>query len=233
MLSLIFKATTDVERKIGYKFKNRAVLEEALTHRSCRFEKSDVDKDNERLEFLGDAVLGILVAAHLFRKYGDSQEGILTSMRSQIASGKMLAGIAGEAGLGEYLRLGKGEEGSGGRRRSSLLANALEALLGAAYVDGGMKAAEKIFATVILPHLNDISPDIWADNPKGKLQEYSQRMWKAGPEYSVVTRDGPAHNSVFQVQVKLPDGTVMQARGKNKRLAESKAAIMILRKLGV
>lgn len=233
MLSLIFKATTDVEKKIGYRFKNRSLLEEALTHRSCRFEKSDVDKDNERLEFLGDAVLGILVAAHLFRAYGDSQEGLLTSMRSQIASGKMLAAIAGETGLGEYLRLGKGEEGSGGRRRSSLLANALEALLGAAYVDGGMKAAEKIFATVILPHLDDVSPDIWADNPKGKLQEYSQRQWKSGPEYSVVSRDGPAHNSIFKVKVSLPDGTIMVARGKNKRLAESKAAQMALRKLGV
>lgn len=197
MLSSLFKSTTAVEKTIGYRFKRRELLEEALTHRSYRFENKDVESDNERLEFLGDAVLGLLVAAHLFREYEDCQEGILTSMRSQIASGKMLAKIAREAGLGEYLRLGCGEDGSGGRRRSSLLANALEALIGAAYMDGGLKASTKLFATVILPKFEDIEPDIWADNPKGKLQEYAQRKWQIGPVYTVVSRDGPAHNVVF------------------------------------
>ncbi len=233
MLSSLFKGTTEVEKKIGYKFKRRELLEEALTHRSYRFENKEVESDNERLEFLGDAVLGVLVSAHFFREYAECQEGVLTSMRSQIASGKMLAKIAGEAGLGEYLRLGCGEDGSGGRGRSSLLANALEALIGAAYVDGGLKASEKVFATVILPQCDEIAPDIWADNPKGKLQEYSQRKWKEGPVYSVVSRDGPAHNVVFQVQVQLANDMAITARASNKRDAEIKAATMALRKLKI
>lgn len=233
MLSSLFKSTTAVEKRIGYRFKRRELLEEALTHRSYRFENEDVDSDNERLEFLGDSVLGVMVSAHLFREYANCREGLLTSMRSQIASGRTLADIASEAGLGEYLRLGRGEDGSGGRRRSSLLANALESLIGAAFVDGGLKAAEKIFATVLLPRFEDLKPDIWADNPKGKLQEYAQRMWKTGPEYSIVSREGPAHNVVFQVQLSLANGTTLTARAGNKRDAEAKAAAMALRKLGV
>jgi len=233
MLSSLFKATTEIEKKIGYRFKNRELLEEALTHRSFRFENEGVDSDNERLEFLGDAVLGVIVSAYLFKEYDKCREGMLTSMRSQIASGRMLATIAREAGIGEYLRLGKGEDGSGGRRRSSLLANSLEALIGAAYVDGGLKAAERIFSTVILPHVGELTPDIWADNPKGKLQEYAQRKWKSGPVYSVISREGPAHNVVFHVQVKLANGIAITARGGNKRDAEIKAAKMALRKLHV
>ncbi len=233
MLSSLFKTTTEIEKKIGYRFKNRGLLEEALTHRSFRFEREEVDSDNERLEFLGDAVLGVMVSAHLFQEYAKCREGMLTSMRSQIASGRMLAKIAREAGLGEYLRLGKGEDGSGGRRRSSLLANALEALIGAAYVDGGLKASEKIFCEVILPKFEDLTPDIWADNPKGKLQEYAQRKWKVGPVYTVVSKEGPAHNVVFHVKVQLANGVAITARGSNKREAEIKAAKMALRKLHV
>ncbi len=233
MLSSLFKSTTAVEKRIGYRFKKRELLEEALTHRSSRFENDDVEEDNERLEFLGDSVLGVMVSAHLFREYADSREGVLTSMRSQIASGRTLAKIARDAGLGEYLRLGKGEEDSGGRKRSSLLANALEALIGAAYMDGGLKAAEKLFATVILPRFDELKPDIWADNPKGKLQEYAQRKWRKGPEYSIVSREGPAHKVVFHVKLLLADGTTLTARGGNKRDAEVKAATMALRKLRI
>jgi len=233
MLSSLFKSTTEVEKKIGYRFKSRELLEEALTHRSFRFENPGVDADNERLEFLGDSVLGVILSAHLFRHYRECREGILTSMRSQIASGRMLAKIAREAGLGKYLRLGKGEDGSGGRRRSSLLANALEALIGAAYMDGGLKSAEKIFETVIMPKLGDLTPDIWADNPKGKLQEYAQRQWKSGPVYSVVSKEGPAHNAVFHVQVKLANGVTITARGGNKRDAEITAAKMALKKMHI
>lgn len=231
MLSALFKATTEVEKKIGYKFRNRSLLEEALTHRSYRFENSGVDADNERLEFLGDSVLGLILSAHLFLEFKNSREGVLTSMRSQVASGKMLAEIARETGLGEYLRLGRGEDGSGGRRRSSLLANALEALLGAAYIDGGLKASCKIFTAVILPRCSEMEPDIWADNPKGKLQEVSQRKWKAGPSYSVMDREGPAHNMTFRVQVRLANGRSYSAKGASKREAETKAAAVALRDL--
>ena len=226
------KEDRELEKKLGYRFRRYAWLLAALTHRSYRYEVSDVDVDNQRLEFLGDAVLGFLVAQYLFERYADRDEGFLTSLRSQAASGKALARIARDIELGRHVRMGKGEEASGGRKRRSTLADTLEALIGAAYQDGGLKAAQKILRTLFVPVLEDLSGDVFAHNQKGRLQEYAQRIWKAGPGYRLLRREGPAHASVFTVEVVLPDGRTALGQGTNKRQAEMRAAAAMLDQLG-
>lgn len=206
-------------------------MEAALTHRSFRFENTGTAVDNQRLEFLGDAVLGFLTAAFVYRKHESRDEGVLTTLRSQTTSGKALSRVARDIGLGEVVLLGAGEERSGGRKRPSVLADALESVIGAAYMDGGIKGAEKIFRKLFVPHLNELSGDIWAQNPKGKLQEYSQRHWKRSPVYRVVERVGPAHSTLFSVEVCLTDGRRGIGHGQSKQDAESSAASDLLRKV--
>lgn len=220
-----------LEKKIGYRFKDRTLLETALLHRSYRFENDDIFVDNQRLEFLGDAVLGFLTAAHLYDRYPDDDEGVLTSYRSQVSSGKALADIAAEMGIGEYLKMGKGEEASGGRERTSNLADAFESIMGAAFIDGGIKAAGKVFRKIIVPCIDGLSGDVWADNPKGKLQDYAQRELKASPKYRIVKRTGPPHATVFTVEAALADGKSAIGKGANKQEAESEAARSMLDKL--
>jgi ribonuclease-3 len=203
----------------------------ALTHRSYRFETEGIKDDNQRLEFLGDAVLGFAAAAFLYKKHMGRDEGDLTAYRSQTTSGKALAEVARTIDLGSYLRLGKGERTSGGHRRSSALADALEAVIGAAYLDGGMKAANKIFAKLFVPLLEALSGDVWEDNPKGKLQEVCQRKWRASPAYTVVKKAGPAHASVFTVEVVLGNGMKARGSGPNKRRAEMRAAANALKRV--
>jgi len=222
-----------LERRIGYRFRNRALLEEALTHRSYRFENPGVTVDNQRLEFLGDAVLGLLTAAGLFARFPDKNEGRLTELRSRLTSGKALAAYANEVGMGQYLRIGKGEERSGGRTRMSTLADAFEALIGAAYVDGGARACRKIFDTLFGPALANLTDQAWLDNPKGKLQEYCQRRWKINPHYRTIRREGPPHATVFTAEVTVPGGISVIGRGVNKQEAETEAAAAALRKLGI
>jgi len=220
-----------LEKALGYGFRRRINLEAALTHRSFRFENADVSVDNQRLEFLGDAVLGLLTAAYVYRQHEDRDEGVLTSFRSQTTSGRALARYARAIDLGSFLKIGAGEDQSGGRERASPLADALEAVIGAAFVDGGMRACEKIFKRVFVPRLEALSGDVWAHNPKGKLQEYSQRRWKCGPTYRVLKREGPAHATVFRVEVRIGDGTRAAARGQSKQEAETRAASKLLEHL--
>lgn len=220
-----------LQQKIGYRFRRKRTLEVALTHRSYRFENRDSNADNERLEFLGDAVLGFLAAAHLFGAYRGHDEGTLTMFRSRVTSGKALAEYAQLLDLGEYLQMGQGEDRSGGRSRRSNLANALEALIGAAYLDGGMRAAKKIFDNVIAPHVHANDEDIHAENPKGRLQELAQALWKKGPAYRVVSSEGPPHDTRFTVEVKIDDGSIATATGRSKQEAESRAAWDLLTRI--
>ena len=219
------------EKRIGYRFKNRALLEMALTHRSFRFETPEVNVDNQRLEFLGDAVLGFLAADELYRRFEDDAEGHLTAMRSQATSGKALAEIAAELDLGAFLKIGRGEAQSGGRERESNLADALESVIGAAFVDGGLRAAQKVFTAVFGPVLDAQAGDPWADNPKGKLQEVCQSRWKAGPVYKLVKEDGPSHDRVFTSEVRLGRHVHGRGRGANKQASEKAAAADALRRL--
>lgn len=214
----------ELENALGYRYRSRALLEQALVHPSYRYETESVHSDNQRLEFLGDAVLGMISAAHLFAEFPDQPEGELTARRSQVTSGAALARIGAEIGLGVYLKIGRGEERSGGRSRPSSLADAVEALIGAAWLDGGMKACEKIIRRLILPVSERLREDTAPVNPKGRLQELTQAHWKQSPVYVLTETEGPAHDALFTVEVLLPDGSCATGRGRGKRAAETAAA---------
>lgn len=231
MVSRLKNPYKSLEKDLDYRFRNKSLLEEALLHRSFRFENKGVTSDNQRLEFLGDAVLGFVAAAYVYEKFRDKQEGMLTSFRSQITSGRALARVARSIDLGEHIRMGKGEEQSGGRKRSSNLTDAMEAVIGAAHLDGGAKAVRKIFKKLFAPQLDGLSSDVWAGNPKGELQEYSQRRWKSSPRYRTIGKEGPPHAVVFTVEVVLHNSTMGKGKGRNKQQAETAAAINILKLL--
>lgn len=210
---------------IGYRFRKVALMEQAFIHPSYRYENEEVESDNQRLEFLGDAVLGLLSADSLYKIFSEEPEGSLTQRRSQMTSGKALAAIARKARLGDFLKVGKGEHQSGGQYRQGNLADVLEALLGAAWLDGGQKAAQKIFDTLFLSDLQDTGQrDLRRSNPKGLLQEKCQAKWKKAPDYSLISTSGPAHAQVFTVSVVLPDGREWQGKGAGRQSAEVAAA---------
>ncbi len=214
----------ELEAKLGYKFKNRDLLVMALTHRSYRFETRDIREDNQRLEFLGDAVLGFVVAAHLYDAHADGREGMLTDLRSSVTSGKALGHIARGIELGAFVRLGKGEEHAGGRYRASLLSDCLEAVIGAAYLDGGVRAAERIIEKVVIPQFSPKRETDWSENPKGKLQEMAQRLHGRGPEYRRISESGPSHSKTFVVEAVVNGKVMGRGVGPTRRDAEAEAA---------
>ena len=219
-----------LEKSIGYTFRDRKLLDTALVHRSYRFENSGIDYDNQRLEFLGDAALGLVSAASLYDSMRQSDEGTLTHQRSRITSGRALARIAQRIGLGAELMLGRGEEQSGGRQRESNLADVLESVLGAVYLDGGMKAVEKVFEKLFLPEIA-LATGRWEENPKGELQELCQRLWHCSPQYRFVSEKGPSHERVFTVDVMIRGAVAGRGRGSSKRSAETEAAAAALEKV--
>lgn len=212
-----------LERRLGYKFRSRDLLANALVHRSFRFENQDVDWDNQRLEFLGDAVLGLIAAARVYMS-SPGDEGELTALRSQFASGRALAQVAAVIGIGTELKVGKGEERSGGRKRPSNLADAFEAVIGAAYLDGGLKAAEQVFDKAFGRRGKRPAASPADENPKGRLQTFSQQRWGCAPAYRIVAEDGPSHCRTFTAEVLLDGAVAGRGRGKTKREAESMAA---------
>ena len=221
-----------LEQTLGYAFKDRTLLETALTNPSYRSDHLFVGvKDNQRLEFLGDAVFGLLTAQQLFEQYTDEDEGGLTVRRSHLASGRALAELARRIGLGPYLRLGKGDEASGGRDKDKSLTDAMEAVFGAVWCDGGLKAARVVYATLMAEHAE--SPlDVWAENPKGKLQELAQRnAWPDSPTYELVEAAGPCHAPSYTVKARVHGGYEAGGSGKTKRAAEVAAAHALLRVL--
>lgn len=217
-----------LQKRLGYKFRDINLLKMALTHRSCRFENKDVNVDNQRLEFLGDAVLGFMTAAYLYEENKNDAEGVLTTLRSRVTSGKALAALATDIGVGEYIMVGKGEERSGGRTRPSSLTDALEAIFGAVYIDGGLKGFKKVFDNFFPDLINNLDGNLWAANPKGELQEYSQAQWKRSPIYHLVDESGPAHASLFTVEVEVNGKRIGHGIGGSKQEAERKAAAMAL-----
>ncbi len=220
-----------LEKALGYKFRRQHRLELALTHPSFRFETLGVESDNQRLEFLGDAALGLVSAAYLFEHYPEFQEGQLTQVRSHLTNTRTLARIAAAILLGNYLKLGRGEQLSGGQHRSSTLSDALEAIIGAAYIDGGLRAVEKIFGKLFEAEIQPGLIEEWTDNPKGALQELCQREWHTSPRYRTIREEGPAHSRTFTVEVSV-NGTVHgTGEGANKREAETVAARAALRQL--
>lgn len=221
----------ELEDRLGYAFRHRVLLETALTHPSYRFETPGVREDNQRLEFLGDAVLGLVSATHIFETHKDQAEGVLTDLRSRVTSGRALAAIARAIDVGRFVRLGKGEERSGGRQRPTLLADALEAVIGAAYLDGGLRAVERIYRRLFVPRLEAGEQEAWLENPKGRLQELAQQMFHRDPVYRTIGEEGPPHRRTFTVEARVNDAPLGWGSGRNRRQAESAAAAQAVRAL--
>lgn len=210
-----------LEEKLGYTFQNPALLENALTHSSCANESKGRYTSNERLEFLGDSVLGMVVADHLFRVCGDMPEGDLTRTRAALVREENLVEVAQKLDLGSYLRLGKGEELCGGRQRPSIQADAVEAVLAAVYLDGGIGSARKIIHRFILD--NAVLATKTQDY-KTALQELVQRHPGSEIEYRLVWETGPDHCRVFVMEVSVNGEVVGRGEGHSKKAAEQMAA---------
>jgi ribonuclease-3 len=217
-----------LQQRLGYEFKDQALLRLALTHRSHGA------FNNERLEFLGDSILNFLIGEALFQKFPDAKEGQLSRLRSLLVKGKTLAEIAREFSLGECLILGEGEMKSGGHRRDSILADTVEALIGAIYTESGLDACRVRVLTWYTVRLQALSLDNVDKDSKTRLQEYMQLHQQPLPEYAVVETTGEAHAQVFTVECRVVlQGKTARAQASNRRDAEKQAAAEILRALKV
>lgn len=218
-----------LESRIDYKFRNSLLLGEALTHPSLAYESAKPHFDNQRLEFLGDAVIQLIITEELYRRFPNSPEGQLTKLRSRLVSRNALAKFASEIHLGDYILLGKGEQASGGNKRPSTLADAFEALIGAVYMDAGRKAAQTIVLRLIESDMNFLEDSPEEKNPKGQLQELLQALHPEAPEYEIIAESGPDHRRVFQAQVSWRGEVLATGKGKSKKEAEARAAGEALR----
>lgn len=214
---------SELEKNLGYTFHNKKMLENALTHSSYANEKwKNSLASNERLEFLGDSILGFVVAEYLYRQYPKRPEGDLTRMRADMVCETSLARAASKLNLGAYLMLGHGEEQGGGRTRNSITADAVESVIAAAYLDGGFQAAKSIVERLILS-------DVAKDRPrnadyKTALQEFVQRKKNQVLVYRLLEESGPDHNKTFKVEVSLNGAVVGEGAGSSKKRAEQAAA---------
>ncbi len=210
-------------------FGNQDLLTTALTHRSALNERiSSSIESNERLEYLGDAVLELVASDFLFHKFPDQQEGMLTVFRSALVKTTTLADVANQLGLGEHLYMSKGEEASGGRKNTSLLANAFEALLGAVYLDQGIEAVRHLLEKFLFPKMEEILQKRLYKHAKSSLQEVLQAGGISTPEYTVVDKTGPDHDRHFTVKVVINGKDAATGVGKSKQLAEEAAAEAVL-----
>ena len=212
-------ALKSLSLQLDYSFRNEALLTEALTHRSA------ASINNERLEFLGDGILNFIIAASLFEHYPDIDEGDLSRLRASLVNRDSLADIAKSLDLGQYIKLGSGELKSGGRRRDSILADAVEAILGAVYLDSGFDNCRALILRLYQDKLRNI-PDVQElKDPKTRLQELLQSRQYPLPDYSVLEVSGKAHNQLFKVECAIEDlDCVTTAQGKSRRKAEQAAA---------
>lgn len=215
-------------------FKNPRLLTRALTHRSYLNEHPEVEpEDNERLEFLGDAILDFIVAGWLYRQYPEFDEGRLTSIRAALVRAEKLSELANQIGLGDHLRLGKGETASGGRTRQALLADAFEAILGALYLDQGVRAVQRWLMPLINPEIEHIVTAQGDRDAKSALQEWSQAQRHITPHYRTVGESGPDHAKQFTVAVFIGAEEVGRGMGLSKQLAAQSAAADALQRLTV
>ena len=218
-----------LEEKLGYRFRDRGLLEHAMTHSSNDNEhRGEGLTSNERLEFLGDAVLGVVVADHLFHKHPDMPEGELTRTRAALVCEGSLLEAAKSLNLGRYLRLGKGEDAGGGRKRPSILADATEAMLAAVYLDGGMDAVRPIIRALILDKEQEKSA---GRDYKTALQELVQRRPGAAVNYRLVRESGPDHCRSFEMEASVDGSVIGTGAGRTKKEAEQMAAKSALEKL--
>ena len=218
-----------LERSVGYRFERRALLREALTHRSYVNECEDPDvRDNERFEFLGDAVIDLVVSTELMRRYPEAREGPLSKLRASIVSEAGLAEAAERLALGDALRLGRGEEMSGGRSKPSILSDAFEALMAAVYLDGGITAATDVLGRCIeFPHATTLH----RGDAKTELQQRIQATRHVTPTYRLIGASGPDHDKVFSVELLVEAEVMARGEGRSKKEAEQQAAAKVLDRL--
>ncbi|MGD1979607.1 MAG: ribonuclease III [Akkermansiaceae bacterium] len=214
----------NLEERLDYHFQDKALLKEALSHPSLSSEIRPAPPDNQRLEYLGDAVVELAISNHLYHRFPDLKEGTLTKLRASVVSRPALAHAARDISLGEELLMSNGEAGSGGRLRDSNLADAFESIAGAIYLDGGLEAATKVILQLLAPQLETLNPSKARGNFKGELQEILQKLSQDSPVYEVLSEDGPPHERVFNCAVLWKDKRLGQGSGSSKKLAESEAA---------
>ena len=224
------KNLSELEKKIGVVFKNKDLLQQALVHRSYINENRDFRLDhNERLEFLGDAVLELVSTENLYKNFPNHPEGDLTNFRAALVNGKMLAKISGDLGIEEYLMMSKGEKKDTGRARQYLLANALEAIIGAIYLDRGYRVSKEFIAKNILCKMKMVLDSKLYQDPKSKFQEEAQDKTGFTPTYEVLKEWGPDHDKHFRVGVYINKEIVAKGEGSSKQVAQRNAAKEALR----
>ena len=223
------KQLKELQKTIGYMFREEYLLKQALTHSSYAHETTIKEViDNERLEFLGDAVLELVSSEFLFQTHPEMKEGNMTKLRASLVCEQSLASCAREIGLGSYLLLGKGEDLTGGRERDSILSDAWEAIIGAMYLDGGFTSAKEFILKYVL---KDIENKKLFYDSKTILQEVIQNEYKQSLHYMLLSEEGPDHNKVFTVQAYMNKTPLMIGKGKTKKAAEQEAAYQSLLKL--
>ena len=219
----MIKKHSALSKKLGLSFNNPQIITMALTHRSAN------SKNNERLEFLGDSILGFVVAQKLYDLFPSASEGVLSRLRASLVNQSSLAELARQHQLGDYLLLGSGELKSGGFRRDSILSDALEAIMGALFKDQGINACQTWIELLFAEKLNDLSLDNWQKDPKTQLQELMQSKKQVLPEYTLITMSGLAHEQMFQVKCSIPLLTdTCVGTGISRKKAEQSAAELML-----
>jgi ribonuclease-3 len=222
---------TNCQHRLGYKYSNPDLLEKALTHRSYLNENREIKESNERLEFLGDAVLELIVSQFLFIKFPDTPEGQLTALRAKIVQTKTLATVANRLELGNNLKLSKGERASGGNSNPSILADLVESIIGSIYIDGGFQKAQEFIDKNILNNYEEFIQSAQVEDWKSKLQEVVQANGGIAPIYEVIKEEGPDHDRTFTVEVVYFDKPQAIGVGKSKQAAQQEAAHKALEKL--
>jgi ribonuclease-3 len=222
----------ELERRLGYSFKDKELLKRALIHRSFAFEK-DLKDNYEVLEFLGDAVIGLIVSEELIKRFPDKREGELSQIRAFLVSEPSLSQLARAIGLGDFLYLGRGERRSGGKEKSSILCDVFESVFGALYLDAGFEKTKELFKEKFLPLMWKILESaVTYKDYKSYLQEVTQRDYRTPPKYPLVEAAGPEHDKTFTVECQVGEVKTL-GKGKTKKAAEQEAALKMLRALGV
>lgn len=222
----------DLQRQAGFTFRDEALLRRALTHRSYANEHPEEAEDNERLEFLGDAVLDFLVGATLYHRFPEMAEGDLTRLRAALVRTEQLAAFAEKVGVSEAIRLGKGETVGGGRKRLSVMCATFEAIVGALYLDAGMEAVRAFAEPLFLPAAAAIVNEQAAMDAKSQFQEWAQSELNQTPHYKTVSAEGPDHEKFFTVEVRVGGEVYGTGTGPSKQTAAQAAAMDALRRIG-
>ncbi|MDA3959007.1 ribonuclease III [Oceanispirochaeta sp.] len=212
------------EKKAGIRFRSHGLLNLAFSHRSYTNEHQEQIANNEKLEFLGDSILGLVVSDYLYNTLPEMVEGDLARIKSFVVSEESLAELALPLEVDQYLLMGKGEENSGGRLKKAILADAMEAIFAAYYLDSGFKETTRFILTLLVPQIEKVLNNKHKRDFKTLLQEYCQKTYKIYPRYTVIKNSGPDHNKTFWIEVNINDSIYGPGKGKNKKEAEQKAA---------